>query len=275
METLKGKGGICIPRLGLGTWRMSEKEAEASVMHALSHGLFHIDTAAVYKNESAIACAIRQSGVPRDKIFLTTKLWKDRLQNSASVLLGAEESLQRLQTDYLDLLLIHWPFPGISLKTCLEGLMKAKTQGKIRAFGVSNFNVSLLNEAAQTCPHLTMHQAEYHPLLCQSDLLSAGERHRMLFTAYSPLAGGHIMKIQQLRHIGAKYKKSPAQIALRWLMDQKNVIAVFKSKTPERILSNMQVFDFQLDAADRRKIHKLSENRFRTLNPPFAPPWDK
>ena len=274
METLKGKGGVHIPRLGLGVWQMSTKETVSAALCALKNGLRHIDTAKIYENESAVGEALRLSKIDREKAFIATKLWREDLAGAAAAIKGIEQSLRRLKAEWLDLALIHWPFPGMDLKGSLEGLLKMKAQGKIRALGVSNFNAAMIQEACHISSEIAALQAEYHPLLSQNILLKESARRGMIFTAYSPLACGHIMKIKQLRLIGEKYGKTAAQIALRWLMDQKNIAAVFKSRSEERILSNMNIFDFQLEESDRRQIHKLARGRLRMINPPFAPAWD-
>ena len=266
--------GIKIPRLGLGTWMMDSQTAPAAIKKALEVGLRHIDTAQIYDTEELVAEAIRKSLVSRKDIFLTTKLWRNHLTGEASVIKGAEESLRKLNTDYVDLLLIHWPFPEMPLEECLFALKKLKDSGKARSIGVSNFTSSLLKKALKLCPQILTNQVEYHPLLNQDILLQDIENHGICLTAYSPLARGHVMKIQQLEIIGRKYNKTPAQVALRWLIEQENVVAIFKSVKPERIQSNRDIFDFQLSFEDKKTIHRLTHNKKRTLNPAFAPQWD-
>ena len=274
MEYFKEKN-IKIPRLGFGTWQLNPRTALQSIGYALEIGLRHIDTAQVYNNEETVGEAIKQSSVKREDIFLTTKLWENHLLDKASVIKGAEDSLKKLQTDYVDLLLIHWPFPEMPLAECLATLTKLKNKGKIRFIGVSNFTKVLLEEALHWCPQIVTNQIEYHPLLNQETLLQTIRKHKLFLTAYSPLARGHITKIKQLEVIGKKYNKTPAQVTLRWLIEQKNVITVFKSDNLKRIKANANIFDFQLDSEDRKKIQKLTHNKKRILNSIFAPEWDE
>ena len=273
MEYLETKG-IQIPRLGFGTWQLNGETAFAAVDHALNIGLCHIDTAQIYDNEEWVGKAIKQSAIPRENIFLTTKLWEHHLRGENSLIKGTEESLQKLQTDYVDLLLIHWPFSGIPLKECLQAMEKLKKSGKIRSVGVSNFTSEILKQALEFCPQIVTNQVEYHPLLNQDTLLETVKNHNVFLTAYSPLARGHVMKIQQLKTIGQKYKKNPAQVALRWLVEQKNVVCIFKSANSQRIESNFNIFDFELSPEDKKIIQQLTHNNKRIVSPSFAPKWD-
>ena len=274
MEYFKGKN-IKIPRLGFGTWQLNPKTAGQTICYALEMGLRHIDTAQIYNNEEAVGEAVRKSSISREDIFLTTKLWANHLLGEASVIKGTEESLKKLKTDYVDLLLIHWPFSEMPREECLKALSKLKDSGKIRFIGVSNFTKALLKEALDFCPQIVTNQVEYHPLLSQETLLQTAKEHKIFLTAYCPLARGHIMKIKQLEVIGKKYGKTPAQVTLRWLIDQENVVVIFKSDKLERIKSNFDIFDFQLESEDRKKIQKLTYNKKRIVNPTFAPQWDR
>ena len=266
--------GIKIPCLGFGTWQLNGQAAFSSVKKALEVGLRHIDTAQVYENEELVGEALKKSSVPREDVFLTAKLWRYCLTGEAALIEGAEGCLRKLNTDYLDLLLIHWPFPEMPLEECLLALQKLKDSGKIRSMGVSNFTSSQLKKALKLCPQIVTNQVEYHPLLSQDILLEIVKKQGLFLTAYSPLARGHVMKIQQLQAIGQKYNKTPAQVALRWLIEQENVAAIFKSANPERIESNFDIFDFQLSPEEREKIHRLTHNRKRIVSPAFAPQWD-
>lgn len=274
MEYLKIKD-LKIPRLGFGTWQLNNETALSAVNHALEIGLRHIDTAQIYNNEEWVGEALKQSSVLRENIFLTTKLWENHLKGGNSLIQGTEESLQRLKTDYIDLLLIHWPFSGIPLKECLQAMEKLKKSGKIRAIGVSNFTSVILKQAVEYCPQIVTNQVEYHPLLNQETLLKAAKAHNIFLTAYSPLARGHVTKIKQLETIGRKYEKTPTQIALRWLVEQENVVCIFKSANPHRIESNFNIFDFQLSSEDKKIIQQLTHNRKRIVSPSFAPKWDE
>ena len=270
-------GAVKIPKLGFGTWLLRGEEAVFAVKKALETGLRLIDTAQIYRNEKEVGEAIKDSRknlqIPREEIFLTTKVWMDSLAPE-QVKKTAQQSLDRLQTDYADLLLIHWPNPKFPLKETLAAFEELQKEKKIRFIGVSNFPSALLAEAKQLCPSIIANQVEYHPLLSQKTLLDSVERMGMFLTAYSPLMRGKIMKIQQVRDIGAKYKKTAAQIALRWLVEQKNVVALFRSSKGERIRENAKIFDFHLEREDQDRLFRLSKNNERTVNPPFAPAWD-
>ena len=266
---------IKVPRLGFGTWQLNGETALSAINHALEVGFRHIDTAQIYDNEEWVGKALKKSSVLRETIFLTTKLWQNHLKGKDSLIKGTEESLQRLNTDYVDLLLIHWPFSEMPLEECLSTMETLKKSGKIRAIGVSNFTNTMLKQALEFCPQIITNQVEYHPLLNQEILLKAAKAHNIFLTAYSPLARGHVMKIKQLEVIGQKYNKTPAQIALRWLVEQKNVACIFKSDKPNRIESNLSIFDFQLSPEDKKTIQQLTHNRKRIVNPSFAPEWDE
>ena len=263
--------GIRLPKLGFGTYQLKSQSAIQAVKQALSLGLRHIDTAVIYDNEKEVGQAIKESKIPRDQIFLTTKVWftdltKPRIQSSL------KSSLNKLQTDYIDLLLIHWPNPKIPLAESLGAMEELKKQGWIRHIGVSNFNCALLKKAKRLCPALLTNQVEYHPLLSQQKLLKTMKD--MFLTAYSPLIRGQVNQIQQLLVIAKKYNKTPAQIALRWLINQKNVLVIFKSSHQKRIQENCRIFDFQLRPEDSAKLFRLNKNKYRLIDPPFAPQWD-
>ena len=246
----------------------------SAVKWALETGLRHIDTAAIYGNEEEVGLALKEASIPREEIFITTKLWFDCLDKKG-VKQGFQKSLQKLQTDYVDLLLIHWPNPKIDLEESLGALMRLKEEKKIRHIGVSNFTCRLLQQAKKICPFLITNQVEYHPLLSQQKLLRLiDETPGMFLTAYSPLIRGKVNQIQQIIKIAKKYNKSPSQIALKWLIGQKNVAAIFKSGRKERIVENSCIFDFELKKEDQEQLFRLNHNKQRLIAPPFAPDWD-
>ena len=265
---------IQIPKLGFGTYCLQGKNAVSAVKWALETGLRHIDTAAVYDNEEEVGLALKEASIPREEIFITTKLWFDCLDKKG-VKQGFQQSLQKLQTDYVDLLLIHWPNPKIDLEESLGALMRLKEEKKIHHIGVSNFTCRLLQQAKKICPSLITNQVEYHPLLSQQKLLRLiDETPGMFLTAYSPLIRGKVNQIQQIIKIAKKYNKSPSQIALKWLIGQKNVVAIFKSGRKERIVENSCIFDFELEKEDQEQLFRLNHNKQRLINPPFSPDWD-
>ena len=264
---------LSMPKLGFGTSMLKEETAVSAVKQAIEMGLRHIDTAQIYFNEKAVGTAIKESPVPREDIFLTTKIWRDSLREK-EVRKSFQGSLNWLKTDYVDLLLVHWPNPEIPLEETLGAFKDLKKENKIRYIGVSNFTCDLLKEAKTICPDLVTNQVEYHPLLSQKKLLDFIKGQNIFLTAYSSLMRGKIFKIQQFVHLAKKYKKSPSQIALRWLIEQKNVIALFKAGNKTHIEENFDIFDFELEPQDRDQIFCLNKNRQRIINPPFAPLWD-
>ncbi len=265
---------IKIPKLGFGTWMLEKEEALFSIGKALEVGYRHIDTASIYSNEEEVGSALQKSSVPREEIFLTTKIWKDYL-SPEQIQKETQKSLNKLKVDYIDLLLIHWPNPEFSLEESLEALENLVREKKTLYIGVSNFPSELLLKAKNICPSLINNQVEYHPFLSQSKSLKVIQEHQMFLTAYSSLARGLIFKSQQINHIAKKYNKTPSQITLRWLIEQKNVLPLFKSKNENHIKENFNIFNFQLEKEDQDKIFRLTNQKQRIVNPPFAPKWDE
>lgn len=266
--------GARVPALGLGTWQLSGRGCFEAVRQALDLGYRHIDTAQMYGNETEVGWAIRESGLARDAIFLTTKLAPGNL-GAAAVKRTAEESLRRLATDHVDLLLIHWPTGEVPLAETLRALAALRDAGKTRHIGVSNFNVALLQEAIETHgADLLCNQVEYHPYLSQRAVLAAVRRHGLKLTAYSPLARGRVQRDPALAAIARKYGKSPAQVALRWLLDQDGVVAIPKAASRAHLAANIEIFDFTLGAEDRAAIDALRDD-YRVVDPAgWAPDWD-
>jgi len=263
-----------MPKLGFGTFMLKGSQAISAVQEALRLGLRHIDTAQIYHNEEAVGRAIKESSVNREEIFLTTKIWRDFF-SPLEVKKTFHESLKKLQTDYVDLLLMHWPPPSsVPLEDTLKAFENLKKKGQVRYIGVSNFTCDLLKQAKSICPDLLTDQVEYHPLLSQKKLLDLSNKLGLFLTAYSPLLRGKISKIQQLIQIAKKYNKSPSQIALKWLVDQKNVVVIFKASRVKHIEENMDIFNFQLEDQDKQQIFRLNNNRQKIIDPPFAPQWD-
>lgn len=265
--------GARVPALGLGTWQLSGRLCREAVRQALELGYRHIDTAQMYGNETEIGRALRDSGLDRSEIFLTTKLAPGNL-SAPLVKRTAEESLKRLGLEQVDLLLIHWPTGEAPLGETLSALAKLREQGKTRFIGVSNFNVALLGEAVETHgADLLCNQVEYHPFLSQRAVTVALKRYGLMLTAYTPLGQGHVQRNRTLAAIGAKYGKSAAQVALRWLIDQENVAAIPKAANRDHLAANIDIFDFTLAAEDRAAIDALRGNR-RFIDPGWGPSWD-
>jgi len=260
-----------IPALGLGTWRLTGEECVDAVRDALDIGYRHIDTAQMYENEEAVGRGMRESGVDRDEVFLVSKVWFDHLDRS-SLLRAAESSLRKLGTDYLDLLLIHWPNPEISLVEPLGAMLELKSAGKIRHVGVSNFTPALVERAREVTP-IFCNQVECHPYLQQESLRRQAQEHGYLLTAYCPLARGEVVADEVLEEIGAGHGKSPAQVTLRWHMQREPMVAIPKAASAEHRRANLDVFDFQLSDNEMERIRSLSR-RERLIDPSFAPAWE-
>ncbi len=263
-----------LPALGLGTWALSGRGCFEAVKDALELGYRHIDTAQIYGNEDEVGAAIKQSGVSRPEIFLTTKIPAGNLR-AVEVRRGVVESLKRLGTDYVDLLLIHWPSRSEPLAETLAEFAAARAQGKTRFIGVSNFTVALLEETVgKNRADIIGNQVEYHPYLSQRPVMAELKKHGLMLTAYSPLARGRVARDKDLAEIGRRHGKSASQVALRWLLDQKNVAAIPKSAGKEHLAANLAVFDFTLSPEERAAID-AKRGTGRVVDPAgWGPDWD-
>ncbi len=269
----KNVQGVDIPEIGLGTYKLHDRECSNAVRMALDIGYRHIDTAQMYKNEREIGEAMSVSNVPREEIFLATKIWHTNLE-SADVLQTTEETLRNLKTPYVDLLLIHWPNEQYDLRKTIESMLVLRDQGKAMNIGVSNFPLSLLKKVNEEIrAPIFCNQVEFHPYLDQLDLLDYAIEKDILLTAYSPLAQGKVMQDEVLQEIAESYGKTPAQISLRWLIEQENVVAIPKATTKEHLKTNIDIFDFELSDEDFNRIDQLEKSE-RLVNPSFAPNWD-
>ncbi len=261
-----------MPALGFGTWQLDGLGCVSAVENALKIGYRHIDTAQMYGNEAEVGQAIKNSGVTREDIFLTTKIWPDNYI-SGRISSSTITSLNKLKTDYVDLLLLHWPNPDVSLEETLQALQKLLMQGRARAIGVSNFPVSLMQEAIEKYhAPIACNQIEYHPMLSQNRVIEYAQSHNMVVIAYSPLARGKLTDDPQLTEIGKKYGKNANQVILRWIIEQ-NVAAIPKASSEKNARENFDIFDFSLDENDMQRINSLDKNS-RLVNPTFAPKWD-
>lgn len=255
-----------MPIMGFGTSPLTGGMTADAVFTALKTGYRHIDTGRKYGTEGAVGEAIRKSGVPRQDIFLVTKVSHENLRPK-DFAKSVDDSLAALKVDYLDLLMIHWPNPAIPLSECMPALAKAKREGKARHIGVANFNIALLDEAVALCPEpIVALQAEYHPYLDQTKLVAAVRRHKLVFVAYCPLARGRMFEDKVLGDIAKAHGRSIAQIALRWLIQQ-NVVAIPFSQNPQRIADNFNVFDFELSDDEMKRIAALKRPDGRIANP--------
>ncbi|RVT57940.1 aldo/keto reductase [Niallia taxi] len=258
-STVKLNNGVEMPKFGLGVFKVQEgQEVIDSVKAAIKAGYISIDTAAVYKNEEGVGQGIKESGVDREKLFITTKVWNAD-QGYDSTLAAFETSIQKLGLDYIDLYLIHWPVSG-KYKETWKALEKLYKDGKVKAIGVSNFHKhhleDLLSEA-EIVP--TVNQIELHPLLSQEELRNFCKEKGIVVEAWSPLAQGKLLDNPVLTEIAAKYNKSTAQIILRWDL-QNDIVTIPKSIKEHRIIENADIFDFELTAEDLEKINGLNKN---------------
>jgi 2,5-diketo-D-gluconate reductase B len=263
--------GVAVPRIGLGTWLVTGEEAHDAVLDALQLGYRHIDTARAYENEVEVGRAIAESGVPRSEIWVTTKVWYANA-DAKGVWRSCEASLKDLGLDHVDLLLLHWPNDDVPLAETMGALGEVQQDGGARHVGVSNFPSDLLAAALDYAP-LFANQVEYHPYLEQSELLRLAREHDLLFEAYSPFAHGRLLDDPVLHEIAAAHDRTAGQVALRWLLDQPQVVALPKAGSHERRAENLEVFDFELHDDERDRIAAL-ERGLRTADPPWAPVWD-
>ena len=251
-QTIKGEK---VPSLGLGTWRLSGEECARSVERALALGYRHIDTAQMYANEREVGRGIRNSGVNREEIFLVTKVRTSSFSHD-DVIHSTRESLKKLQAEYVDLLLMHWPNPSMPLGETLGAMTELQEEGSVKHVGVSNFPPSMVEEATR---HATVfcNQIEYHPYTAQDELLDQAKEMDYLLTAYSPVARGRVSNDVTLKEIGEAYGKTPAQVALRWLIQQAKVAAIPKAASKNHLRSNFDIFDFELSDEEMKRIFTL------------------
>lgn len=249
--------GVRMPWLGLGVWKVSEAEVELAVKSAIEHGYRSIDTAAAYGNEEGVGKAVRESGVPRDQLFITTKVWNAD-QGYDSTLAAFDRSVGKLGMDYVDLYLIHWPVKG-KYKETWRALEKLYRDGRVRAIGVSNFHVHHLEDLLPNAEVKPMvNQVEFHPRLAQRSLLRFCKEQGIQMEAWSPLMQGkELLEHELLAKLANKYGKTAAQIILRWDV-QHGVVTIPKSVTPSRIRENADIFDFELSAEDMALIDSLN-----------------
>ena len=265
--------GAKIPAIGLGTWELRGRTCARIVEQALRLGYRHIDTAQAYENEREVGDGLRASGVRRDDVFVTTKVWTTHFAPH-DLERSAKESLVQLRMPEVDLLLLHWPNPHVPLAVTLGALAHAKRIGLARHIGVSNFTVALIEEAVKACPEpLVCDQVEYHPYLDQTKVREACARHGMALVAYSPVAKGRIKNDRALARIGERYRKTAAQVCLRWLVQQ-NVAAIPRTSKLERLSENLDVFDFELSDEEMSRISTMGSPDGRLTDYGFAPKWD-
>jgi methylglyoxal/glyoxal reductase len=259
-DTTTLHNGVKMPWLGLGVYKVQEgEEALESVKAAIKAGYRSIDTAALYQNEESVGQAIKESGVAREELFITTKVWNEDQRND-SVLEAFETSIQKLGLDYVDLYLIHWPVKEKYKQTwkVLEQLYK---DGRVRAIGVSNFHIHHLEDLISFAEIKPMvNQVELHPLLAQPELRDYCKKQEIQMEAWAPLGQGRLLEHPVLKEIAAQYNKSTAQVILRWDI-QNQIVTIPKSVKESRIIENANIFNFSLSESDIQKINALNENK--------------
>lgn len=260
-QTVQGEG---VPALGLGTWQITGDACPEAVADALEIGYRHIDTAQLYENEAEIGQALSESGVDRADLFLTTKISPGNLAPE-NLRRSVDRSLDKLQTDYVDLLMVHWPAGDFEMNGTLDALANQHAEGNAHRLGVSNFTPDLLEAAMDRAPIFCI-QVEYHPFLAQHELLRRARQNDLLFTAYSPLARGKVLEDELLQTLADAHDKTPAQIVLRWLVQQDHVAAIPKASTATHRRSNFDIFDFELSPEEMDSIFELARGE-RILNP--------
>lgn len=262
-----------VPRIGLGTWENSEPDQCArSVKTAIDIGYRHIDTAQLYENEGAVGHGIKEADEPRENIFLATKISFENLEYGG-VIESTKESLRRLDTDYVDLMYIHWPAGDYDPEETLSALDELVEQGLIERIGLSNFTPSLLEEARTHLDHeVYAHQVEMHPLLQQERHHEDVVNHDTYLVAYSPFRHGTIFDLTELEEIADKHGVTPAQVSLAWLIEKENVVAIPKATGEDHLRENFAALTLELDEEDHESIDSI-QREDRYIDPPFAPQW--
>jgi 2,5-diketo-D-gluconate reductase B len=246
-----------IPELGFGTWRLNGRDCEEGVADALAAGYRHVDTAAMYGNEVQVGRGMGAAGVERSEVWVTTKVWPDDLEPDR-LRASCERSLRQLGTDHVDLLLIHWPNPDVPLAASLDEMMALRERGLTREIGVSNFPPGLFREALSLAP-VIVNQVEYNAFIDRSAELEVCAEHDVELTAWRPVAKGAVADDETIREIAAAHDATPAQVALRWLIDQPRVSTAVKASSPERRRENLGALELELRPEERARIDALAE----------------
>lgn len=256
-----------MPILGLGTWQMDGEQCRSAVTEAVSMGYHHVDTALMYGNQKEVARGIADSDVDRSNIFITSKIWRDRLDRDG-VYEQADTILEELDTDYVDLLLIHWPNRNFSIHETLAALTELQEAEKTRAIGVSNFTREHLEEAMTLYGNIAVNQIEYHPSFSQEDMREFCQTHGVTLTAYSPLGRGDDLRIRHVQEIAEKHGKPPEQVIISWLL-KKGIAVIPRTANPEHLRNNLDALEWDIPEEDAASMDSI-EQKDRMLNPPFA-----
>ena len=274
---IRTAGQANIPVLGLGTWQSTGQDCIDVVSQGLKMGYEHIDTAQAYDNEKEVGQGIKQSGVARDKFFLTTKIFPDDMKFEPEKLMAAaKRSLENLDTDYVDLLLLHWPDDRVPLSETIPALCELQKQGLTRHIGVSNFNIANIIEAKKYADvPIVVNQVEFHPFIKQKTLQTFLNNHHILLEAYSPLARGDVFDNEVIKEIADKHNITPAQVSLAWILSDKHRVAIPKTSNPDHLQGNLDAMKVQLSAEELEKIGKLASSDGRKIeHPDYSPEWD-
>lgn len=274
---IRTAGQANIPVLGLGTWQSTGQDCIDVVKKALEMGYEHIDTAQAYDNEKEVGQGIKQSGVARDKFFLTTKIFPDDMKFQPEKLIeAAKRSLENLDTDYVDLLLLHWPDDRVPLSETIPALCELQKKGLTRHIGVSNFNIADIIEAKKYADvPIVVNQVEFHPFIKQNTLQTFLNNHHILLEAYSPLARGDVFDNDIIKEIADKHNVTPAQISLAWILSDKHRVAIPKTSNPDHLQGNLEAINIELSAEELEKIGSLARSDGRKIeHPDYSPVWD-
>ncbi|WP_311775111.1 aldo/keto reductase [Alkalihalobacillus sp. TS-13] len=268
MQYVTLNNGVKMPQLGFGVWQVEDEAAVPAVKKSLEVGYRSIDTAAIYGNERGVGEALKQSGIRREELFITTKVWNSD-QGFENTLRAFDESLDKLGLDYVDLYLIHWPTPEFDeYVETYKALEKLYHDGRVKAIGVCNFDQDHLQRLLDECEVTpVLNQIECHPFLAQTELKKFGRENGIYVEAWSPLMqGGEVLKNEMIGELAKKYDKTPAQVIIRWHL-QNDTIIIPKSVTPSRIEENFDVFDFELNLEEIEKINSLDRNERKGPKP--------
>jgi 2,5-diketo-D-gluconate reductase B len=267
--------GANIPAIGFGTYGMARPDMLRMIPAALKGGFRHIDTAQIYRNEEEVGEGIASSGIPRSEIFVTTKVWIANYPESRFAS-SVDESLTKLRSEYIDLLLLHWPHESVPLAEQVGLLNETVRAGKVRHIGVSNFNRRLLDQVIDLSAFpLVTNQFEYHPYLNQSLVIDATRKAGLAVTAYCAMAVGRVLRDPIIAEIANSHGRTIPQVVLRWLIQQDDVVALSRTTNPDRIVENLTVFDFELREDEMAAIQTLARPNSRIVNPAgLAPVWD-
>lgn len=263
-----------IPGIGLGTWQNTNSGTCAeSVKQALDMGYQHIDTAQIYENEEYVGKGINNSDISRKDFFLATKVWINKL-GYKDVLSSVETSLEKLDTSYIDLLYVHWPADQYKPEETMKAFNKLVDNGKVKYIGVSNFSPEMVDEAQKhSDAEILANQVEMHPLLQQEEMVNYCQENNIYLVAYSPLARGQVMEIQEIQEIAEKHGATEAQVSLAWLQQKQNVIPIPKASSKKHIRDNLKSTELELDNEDIEKIENISQTQ-RLVDPDFRKGWD-